>query len=323
VNDRAEYPDHLRLVARSREPSDVKKENQAAYPDHHFMDVNFPGRVKNMKLPLSNALAPLFEAIINSFDSLADSPPNRAEIKITIERDTSKNQFAPEVVGLLAPIKSFAIQDTGPGFTAANYSAFITSDTASKASRGGKGVGRLLWLKAFDHAEVCSVYDENGKRYCRTFVFRSSPEGIENHAITEVNHDQKMHTTVRLCDYRPDYQAHVPRYAEVLARRIMEHCLEHFVLGTAPNIIVEDVETTILHHLQDMFKEEVNAKAEIGKFNINGSEFTLHNVRVNASQSAHRIHFCAHKRVVVSETLSSKVIPNLGKNMLDSSTHFL
>src|SRR5690606_6792942 len=50
------------------------------------------------------------------------------------------------------------------------FNSLLDSDL--KAAMGGRGVGRLLWLKAFDRASVDSVYiDGDGRKRRRRFTF--------------------------------------------------------------------------------------------------------------------------------------------------------
>jgi hypothetical protein len=285
------------------------------------MDVDVPGRVKNTRLPHANALAPLFEAIINAVDSLAESTSRSAkEISIAIERDTSQKELPTEAAGATQPIKSFIIQDNGQGFTDICYKAFKTSDTQQKANLGGKGVGRFLWLKGFDHAEIDSVFlGMNGKKYRRHFEFRLTEDGVEGHSLTEVRAGEETTTKVRLCEYKPEYQAHVPRSLEVISRRIIDHCLEHFALGLAPKIIVRDLESGMLQDLNDMFATEVDAKGKVEVFSAGVRQFNLHNLRVSPGhQNSHRLYFCADKRAVLSENLAGR-IPNLVGTLRDSN----
>ena len=41
------------------------------------------------------------------------------------------------------------ITDNGCGFDEKNFSSFTTADSRFKESKGAKGVGRFIWLKAF------------------------------------------------------------------------------------------------------------------------------------------------------------------------------
>jgi hypothetical protein len=123
------------------------------------MLVNLRGRVNNIKLSHHQGLHALFEGIINSIHAIEEQGGAGA-IDVYIRRELSQaaldlGDFSTE------PIASFQVADTGAGFTDENYESFETSDTMYKASQGGKGIGRLLWLKAFDGAEITSTFSEN------------------------------------------------------------------------------------------------------------------------------------------------------------------
>ena len=106
------------------------------------------------------------------------------------------------------PILSFQITDTGVGFTDTNYESFETSDSMYKASQGGKGIGRLLWLKAFDGAEVSSTYQEKDKWRKRTFRF--TIDGIKDHHVTDLQDGDPL-TSVRLYGFHATYRDRSPQ----------------------------------------------------------------------------------------------------------------
>jgi len=120
------------------------------------MDCNLEGRLKKCHLPLRKGLWPVFEAIVNSIHAIEDAKTSNGSINIHIERDTSQAQL--DGIDGSRPIKSFVITDNGIGFTDENYKSFETYDSTYKISRGGKGVGRLLWLVAFDSVSVDSIF---------------------------------------------------------------------------------------------------------------------------------------------------------------------
>jgi len=102
-----------------------------------------------------------------------------------------------------------------------------------------------------------------------------------------------------------------PHSSETIARKIVEHCLEHFVLGLAPAIYLHDSDSEEVHDLNDMFEAEVKVTTTLEKFKAGGRDFQLHNLRVSPSyQTSHRLHFCANNRAVISENLAGK-LPNL------------
>jgi anti-sigma regulatory factor (Ser/Thr protein kinase) len=114
-------------------------------------------RVKRLPKPTSaaEALQPLFEAVSNSIHAIDDRFGVKAnesgEIKISI-------------TGLRKPEKlEITVADNGIGLDSQRFEAFCTTDTSFKIARGGKGIGRLLWLDAFEKVSVNSIYVADGE----------------------------------------------------------------------------------------------------------------------------------------------------------------
>ena len=127
------------------------------------MQFDILGKVNKINLPLDNALDPLYEAIINSIDAIKDKNGKNGKIEITIERRDDQQQVNFESKEKrFKDIVGFTIKDNGIGFNEKNYNSFNTAETRHKVEIGGKGVGRFLWLKAFDHVEIKSTFLENG-----------------------------------------------------------------------------------------------------------------------------------------------------------------
>jgi hypothetical protein len=287
------------------------------------MDFDLPGRIKHTPLLHSDALLPVFEAVINSIHAIneLDSHPN-GTIRVSIVRDQSQPSlsFDQTTKGALQHIRSFAISDDGIGFTDMHFRSFCTADTQQKASLGGKGIGRFLWLKAFDHAEIESTFKaSDNKLYKRKFSLRLTPTGVEDHTKVESATNDGRGTIVRLCDVRPEYQQGLPHSSETVGRRIVEHCLEHFVLGSAPTIYVNDGDAEEIHNLDQLFEQHVKVTSSVGEFKAGGRHFNIHNLRVSPGyQNSHRLHFCANNRAVISENLAGK-IPNLAGSLREES----
>lgn len=124
------------------------------------LNTNLPGRLRNTNLPASQVLLALFEAVVNGIHAIdAAAAGQRGEIVVEVIRapqgafpfDRSSSSRAEPVVG-------FVVSDDGEGFHDENMDAFRTLDTTHKASLGCRGVGRLLWLKAFRRVTVESVF---------------------------------------------------------------------------------------------------------------------------------------------------------------------
>jgi hypothetical protein len=285
------------------------------------MDFDLPGRIKHTRLLYSDALLPLFEAVINSIHAINElNSKESGIIRVDIVRDQHQASltYGDQGKGSFERIRSFVIHDNGVGFTELHFKSFCTADSQQKASLGGKGIGRFLWLKAFDHAEIESNFTgTDGQLYRGTFALRLTPTGVEDHAIAPVQSSDTRGTTVRLCDVKTEYQSGLPHSSETVGRRIVEHGLEYFVLGSAPTIYVHDSDSADIYNLDQLFEEHVKVTSSVGEFRAGGRHFNIHHLRVSPGyQNSHRLHFCANDRAVISENLTGK-IPNLAGNLKD------
>ena len=154
---------------------------------------NLQGRLRNTSLPYSSGLLPVFETVANSIHAIEDAGLDASSgyIKIKIVRnrhvqldlETDPTKQDPESKG---EIQGFEITDNGVGFNKDNMTSFVTLDSEYKAERGGRGVGRLLWLKVFRQARISSTFEEpEGKFKRREFVF-DSDKGVDNPIVAEI-----------------------------------------------------------------------------------------------------------------------------------------
>lgn len=84
------------------------------------MDVR--GRVRNVQLPVSKPLLPVFEAIMNSIQAIDDAKESKGRIEIEVIRDCNSTMLVEDKP--ISDITGFVIRDNGIGFDEKNYEAF-------------------------------------------------------------------------------------------------------------------------------------------------------------------------------------------------------
>lgn len=282
------------------------------------MDINFKGLVDLHNLPSSEPLLPLFEAIVNSIQSIIQGNINDGKISIRIEREKTQNLFS--ISDWETDIENIIITDNGIGFTEENYKSFNTYATDFKKMLGCKGVGRMTWLKAFRDVQVESVYCQDGIQYKRTFKF-DSDKAVSNNQIAPVDDTSNNSTTIKLMGLRSKNRANTPKRLSTIARDILNHCFIYFVLDKAPSIIVADDNDSI--SINKLFEE-------VGKENISSEQFTIkdhsfnliHFKNFNPNSSSHCLNLCANERRVSSVSLQS-ILSGVNSRFVTSSGTFV
>src|SRR5271157_1897909 len=281
------------------------------------MKLDLVGKIKNTQLSRSKALLPMFEAVVNSFQAIEDGsePILSPRIDIVVERSAS---VLPGVE-IDGDVNGFTITDNGVGFTEDNLDSFFTSDTQYKVGRGGKGIGRFIWLKAFQHAEIESHYRENGKLVRRAFKFTTNGDQPPGPATDSTETEPK--TTVRLVAMKPTYKDKCPHGLPVIGHRLIEHCLPFFLDPKCPKVTISDKNESI--DLNHCFRETFAAKATHHTFTVSDATFTLRGLRLyNPHETRHRLLYAANAREVFPENLD-KYLPNLQKKLSDDAGAFV
>lgn len=267
-----------------------------------MMKVDLVGRISNIPLGVSRPLLPLFEAVINSIHAIQATKRIDGRIDITVSRDESQALLS-HIMNDTRPVVGFKITDNGIGFDPENFESFTTSDTKHKP--GAKGIGRFMWLKAFDLVKISSVYAENGSQYRRTFDFRLTNEGIENDKVDDATGEETK-TEVHLVAYKERFQKACPKNLELIAERLIEHCLVYFLSENCPTITVADGRSYI--SLNEHFSLNVEGNTETVSFNIKGEDFKLvHLLLYFSNEKNHQAHICGNDRVVESLDLGKRI----------------
>lgn len=288
------------------------------------LTTSLAGRVRNTSLPKSHALLPLLEAIVNgiqAIDARQSGSDDPGRIDVRVRRD-SQAEFDVGPAGPgpapMKPIIGFTVTDDGVGFTAQNMSSFETLDSDFKSDLGCRGVGRLLWLKAFDKVSVRSAYeDEAGELRGRQFRF-----SVER----EVEHDggadgfARPGTVVNLDGFKKSFQQNAPKGVDAIAREVFAHCIWYLLRpGGAPVVTIADDDESV--SLADLMDEFVDTAMTPSRIDVKGQKFDMLNLRLKATarNSMPRLHWCAASRVVIEENLSGKV-PGLHGKLADEAS---
>ena len=254
--------------------------------------VNLEGRTKNFSLKphQHNSHLPVLEALVNSIQAIADRakryPKQKFDGKIHVkfhrESDLIKDSNFSRVIKV-------EIVDNGIGFDFTNMEAFMETDTNHKSDIGGKGVGRLSWLKAFKTVSVSSVFlDEDGNKSSRQFSFNEKSKDVDDN-MTDAK-DKEIQTTIVLEEAYDNFKAHFPVGLQIWSDRILKHCLMYFLSGRCPQIILSDDKESI--NLNQEFAEK------IANFSIDSeSEITIRDASFKVK------HMQAKKEILDKHTI--------------------
>ena len=291
------------------------------------LTTNLHGRLRNTPLPTTQGLMPLFEAVVNSIHSIEESGKTMREGKIVVDilRDPqSKMDLDDEKIkrGPVAQdeIVGFKIMDNGIGFNDDNLKSFETLDSEHKIDKGCRGVGRLLWLKAFKEVGIVSNFSQDDNVMTRIFSF-DEYSGVSKPLEQRAANEQVM-TTVHLQGFNDAYRKASAKTTQKIAENLLEHCLWYFVRDDgAPIIVVKDAEESFL--LDELFEAYMVASATTDSMTIKGQSFELTHIksRANATNS-HSIAYIAASRLVKEESIERK-IPGLYGRLSDQSGEFL
>ncbi len=296
-----------------------------------LMKSDLKRRVDKISLIQANYLMPAYEAIINSIQSIEKNEElattQDGMIELLFDRKSKKQvqlDFQTEEELRNLPVMNVEIVDNGTGFNKINFDSFLTYDSPLKQSSGGKGTGRLLWLKAFDSAEIESYYKEEDKCYKIKFLFSIEKGGVDSDfvKIEQVPSDKfKCKTIIRLIGLKEQYQEQYSQSLQSLGKKIINHFISHFVnKEKCPKIVIKDNFES--ENLNSLFKDSlIKEHIEHSTFSIGKLNFNLHYVKLKPLvRGLHKLHFCADSREVYSITLKD-YIPNLASKLTDKETN--
>ncbi len=191
-------------------------------------------------------------------------------------------------------------------FTEENYESFNFAHSSYKYERGGKGIGRITWLRAFDRAIIESQFKEKSQYLKRNFNFETTRKGIEKESVTTIGDREGFwSTTITLRNLKERYRRWCNNNAEDIVFKILEHCFSFFLETNCPIIVIVDGDRKIV--VNDYFNTFIEKTVEKRPLVFNKNEFSIDIVKSKNTKSDNKVHLLANKREVVSFSLTEKV----------------
>lgn len=280
---------------------------------------NLEGRIQNLAMSPSyaNTLIPVFETVMNSLqgiqDRFADEWATRGQIVIETLCDEDGNPH------------SFSVTDNGIGLDEDNFNSFRTYDSRKKQKRGGKGVGRLTWLKVFSSAKVSSSFDNFVGTKTRAFEFvLDNEKPIRSYSLIDSTVPNQMGTTVTLQRLKDGYNSHCPKKTDTLAQRIAAHFLPFLLSDSCPAIILINGSEKV--DLREYIRQNTYNPKTV-TFSVEGAEsLSLRSVFINKSlveEQKHTIWFAANDRLVNSLEINNQTGVDTVISFQDNSVLYL
>lgn len=227
------------------------------------------GRIGNMRLPDGRTalVYSVYEAVSNAIQAIEErfgkaEFSRRGEIKIIVELNYDRT------------LKYIAISDNGIGLNDTHLKSFETCDTRQKYTIGGRGVGRLIWIKVFDRIDVNSTYEVGLDEFSDvSFKFDPTLEDSLVGLKLERSKSNNVGTRIILSDIRPDQNAAISR--SMIARHLCHHFFPYFIAGSMPRLSVEfgrrdlDVSKYLEERIENQLDEQITVPVHgVGVINI-------------------------------------------------------
>jgi len=263
---------------------------------------NIENRVRKLPKPANaaQALQPLFEAVSNAFYAIEDRIENgfkaKGKVHINIENLSNPKTFRVE------------IHDNGIGLDEDRYKAFQTIDTDFKRKKGGKGVGRLFWLDAFEKVSVESIFVENGIQHsrCFDFILNNDEQIVERDFESGYTGRTNIGTTI-ICEglRGTSYKENFPKQKPTFLRYFSAHFIADFLVGSGSEVQIsldgeitdypDAISSLVIGH--DLNTEPFDIE-DFGTFSVSG--FACDKEASTGLDGNHQMHLLANDRTVES-----------------------
>jgi hypothetical protein len=280
--------------------------------------VNVGGAVKSIRRQ-STAYVPIIEAISNAIDAInkTERKDGRIDISLEFEKVILETKEA-EIINV-------TVKDNGIGFTAENRESFDTLYSMQKNDTGGKGFGRIFYLKHFDRIEVNSTYKENGTLKNRSFILGRKDSFIENEHIENGNASDTG-TEVKLIGLKTKVSDFQTNDIEVFSHRVLEKILNYFVSENqkCPTIVIHDTDNgnkVILNNRIGDDEDKLIQVIDTGDFSLSDEYFVYKAFKIlQPRNQKSAICLVAHNQEVTRVSLD-EYIPEFASEFCDQKNN--
>ncbi len=279
--------------------------------------INLLRAVQNI-LPQTNSYTPLVEVIVNAIESIEERD-NTVEGSVTIRVLRSHQN---EIQRRDRTVEGFEIVDNGIGFTDVHREAFDTLYTDQKIEKGGRGFGRFVCLKHFNHVQIESVFHTDSEELMsRNFTLGQRDEIIENEEIRKIN-DGERGTTLRLTGPRQgtSFDLRLDTIAKVLVQRLLPFFVDQDYECPQITLSEKDGSETIILNQYLRFISEIDQGSQ--RFSLlsepSSEEFRVRTFKIFEPRNLkNQISLVAHRREV-SGTPLKKYIPEFEEEFYEN-----
>lgn len=286
------------------------------------MFADLRGSINKIKLTERNSIFSIYEAVVNSIQSKSKNIEVNIKTKEVINPQTMLNlnneqkENEKKIV-----IEEINIVDDGEGFTSENFNSFNRINSTHKIKYGGKGVGRLTWLKVFKNILIKSYYKENSEYYYREFTFDLN-NGIKEICCEKQNNmTKKINTTISFLEPVEKALEFLPISIEIYGEKILYHCLSYLIEGVFEITISDGMEK---YYCKRKYRDELEKDLKTTSMHIKEHKFELIYIPIIKGKiTKHEIALTANAREVKRKSLSSDELLSVPFNIEDTEKFIL
>lgn len=273
-----------------------------------WKNFNYPHWLEQNRLTSRQMLQPLFEAVENAFNAIEEIKKLDGAVRIQIHRDlqqkTIKFDAEGKRIGTPSNPISIEVTDNGAGFTKVNWLAFEEIFTPRKHDIGGKGMGRLTYLLAFEEALIDSCFQENKEFFQRRFSMSRIKEGTSMDLLERAETASDSLTTLTLNNPDHRFCDCFPKKLETLAGYFVVHFFRRLSRPEGTECFLCDDWDGSEIDLRSYCRDKFILKQASEQISILGRDYQVTHVRAHKRTANHHdVLFCGNGRVVCAKEL--------------------